>query len=150
MNGRAHPDRKEHTMKSRLAALAVVVAASLATVGSALAFDCIRVSSSLQGLQQSTTSGNWLLIDVSSGAAVQRTSETIGEPVPTAAQAECFASVYASTGQPQFFAIGIGVAGPNGVLAFRNTNTTGDGKGIDHLEDSGILAAFEVAEAACL
>lgn len=137
-------------MKSRLAALTVVVVASLATVSSALAFDCIRVSSSLQGLQQSTQSGNWLLIDVSSAAAVQRTSESIGEPVPTAAQAECFASTYAATGQPQYFAIGIGVAGPIGVLAYRNTNTTGDGKGIDHLENSGVLAAFEVAEAACL
>src|SRR6266508_4595185 len=99
-------------MKSRLAALAVAVVASLATVGSALAFDCIRVSSSLQGLQQSTQSGNWLLIDVSTAAAVQRTFETFGEPVPTTAQAECLASTYAATGQPQYIAVGIGVAGP--------------------------------------
>ena len=64
-------------MKSRLVAVTAVVIASLATVGSAFAFDCIRVSTSLQGLEQSTKSGNWLLIDVSSAAAVQRTFETI-------------------------------------------------------------------------
>jgi hypothetical protein len=43
----------------------------------------------------------------------------------------------------------IGVAGPHGVLAFNNTNTTGDGKGIDHLESSGILPAIVAATTAC-
>ena len=52
-------------MKQRvLVALAVVVLA-LVGAGSAFAFDCIRVSSSLNGLQQSTKSGNWLLFDLS-------------------------------------------------------------------------------------
>ena len=56
---------------------------------------------------------------------------------------------YASSGQPRFFALGIGVAGPNGVLAFSNTNTTSDGRGIDHLEATGIIAAADAAMAAC-
>ena len=137
-------------MRTRLATLAVVAFASLAAAGSALAFDCIRVSSSLQGLQQSTRSGNWLLVDVSTPAAVQRTFETFGEPAPTTEQAECLAETYAASGKPQYFALGIGVAGPNGVLAHRNTNTMADGKGIDLFESSGVLQAFLEAEAACL
>jgi hypothetical protein len=136
-------------MRYRLAVLVAVFAAALAVAGSAVAFDCIRVSSSLQGLQQSTKSGNWLLFDLSSGAAVQATFERIGEPVPTAQQAACFSSTYASSGQPLYWALGIGVAGPNGVLAFNNGNTTGDGKGIDHLEASGILPAVFAAATAC-
>jgi hypothetical protein len=136
-------------MRYRVVVLVIVVAASLSVVGSAGAFDCIRVSSSLEGLQQSTRSGNWLLFDLSSAAAVQRTLGDIGEPVPSTAQAQCFASAYAASGQPLFFALGIGVAGPNGVLALRNANTTGDGKGIDHLEASGILPAIFAATEAC-
>jgi hypothetical protein len=136
-------------MRYRVAALAITVAASLSVASSAGAFDCIRVSSSLQGLQQSTRSGNWLLFDVSSATAVQRTFESIGEPVPSTTQAQCFASAYGASGQPLFFALGIGVAGPNGVLAQQNTNTTGDGNGIDHLEDSGILPAVFAAAEAC-
>jgi len=137
-------------MRFRFATIAAIAVTALAGAGSAFGFDCIRVSSSLQGLEQSTRSGNWLLIDVSSAAGFQRTLESIGEPVPTDAQAQCFVSAYADTGQPVFFAIGIGVAGPNGVLARRNANSTGDGKGIDLLEHSGILPAFEAAEAACI
>jgi hypothetical protein len=136
-------------MRYRLAALATVVVASLSVAGSALGFDCIRVSSSLQGLEASTLSGNWLLFDISSASAVQRTFESIGETVPSATEAQCFASAYAASGQPLYFALGIGVAGPNGVLAHRNENTTGDGKGVDHLEASGILPAVFAAADAC-
>lgn len=136
-------------MRHRLAALAAAVIASLAVTGSAVAFDCIRVSSSLQGLQQSTRSGNWLLFDLSSVEGLQGTLARIGEPAPSDEDATCFVSVYAASEQPQFFALGIGVAGPNGVLAHRNANTTGDGKGIDHLEQSGILPAIFAAAEAC-
>jgi hypothetical protein len=135
-------------MPYRIVAIAVIVA-SLALASSAAAFDCIRVSSSLHGLQQSTKSGNWLLFDFSTAEAVQETLANIGETV-TEAEAECFAEVYGESGQPRFFALGIGVAGPNGVLAFHNaTQAMGDGKGIDHLEQSGIFAAFEAAAAEC-
>jgi hypothetical protein len=136
-------------IRYRVAALSAVVVASLALASSAAAFDCIRVSSSLEGLEQSTRSGNWLLFDLSSVGGLQRTLASIGEPVPSDEDAACFVSAYAASGQPQFFALGIGVAGPNGVLAFRNSNTTGDGKGIDHLEESGILPAIDAAVEAC-
>jgi hypothetical protein len=136
-------------MRYRFAALVAVLVASLALASSAAAFDCIRVSSSLQGLEQSTKSGNWLLFDFSSAEAVQETLANIGEEV-TAEEAACFAEVYGASGQPLYFALGIGVAGPNGVLAFRNdTQAMGDGKGIDQLEQSGILAAFEEAAGEC-
>jgi hypothetical protein len=135
-------------MPYRIVAIAVIVA-SLALASSAAAFDCIRVSSSLHGLQQSTKSGNWLLFDFSTAEAVQETLANIGETV-TEAEAECFAEVYGESGQPRFFALGIGVAGPNGVLAFHNaTQAMGDGKGIDHLVQSGNSAAFEAAAAEC-
>ena len=120
--------------RHRLTAFAAAVVASLGFAGSAVAFDCIRVSSSLQGLQESTRSGNWLLFDLGSVEGLQGTLARIGEPVPPNGDAACFVSAYAATEQPQFFALGIGVAGPNGVLAHRNTIATGDGKGIDHLE----------------
>ena len=138
-------------MKSRLALLAVAIVAALTLAGSAFAFDCIRVSASLQGLKSSTKSGNWLLFDFSTAAGTQETFATGIEQTITPAQAACFTTEYAKAGQPLFFAIGIGVAGPNGVLAHLNENTKvlSDGKGIDHLEVSGIVPAFVGASMAC-
>jgi hypothetical protein len=136
-------------IRHRLAAFAIVVVASLVAAGSAVAFDCIRVSSSLAGLEHSTRSGNWLLFDFSSVEGLQSTLARIGEPIPSDDDAACFVSVYGESGQPQFFALGIGVAGPNGMLAHRNSNTTGDGNGVDHLEASEILPAVNSAVAAC-
>jgi hypothetical protein len=53
-------------MKTRaLVGVLAVVVLALVGASSAVAFDCIRVSSSLKGLQQSTKSGNWLLFDLS-------------------------------------------------------------------------------------
>jgi hypothetical protein len=136
-------------MRFRLAALAGAIVASLALAGTAFGFDCIRVSSSLQGLQQSTKSGNWLLFDFSTVEGALQTFATLGEDV-TEEEAACFVEVYGESGQPLFFALGIGVAGPNGVLAFHNaTAAIGDGQGIDHLEATGIFAAFEEGAAAC-
>jgi hypothetical protein len=48
----------------------------LAAAGTAYAFDCIRVSSSLRGLQQSTKSGNWLLFNFGSPAGSRARSTT--------------------------------------------------------------------------
>lgn len=136
-------------MRYRLVALVAVVVASLALAGSAVAFDCIRVSSSLQGLQQSTKSGKWLLFDFSSADAVQRTFANFDEEL-TDEEAACFAEVYAESGEPLYFALGIGVAGPNGVLGWNNDNDAmGDGKGVDHLEQTGIFDAFARGEAEC-
>ena len=137
-------------MKKRVLALLALLVAALALAGSAFAFDCIRVSSSLQGLQQSTKSGNWLLFDLSSAAAVQQTAANVGETV-TIEQAACVADAYAESGLSPYFALGPDVAGPNGVLAANNPNDSvlANLKGIDHLEDSPIGAALFGALAQC-
>jgi hypothetical protein len=151
----------------RISVLVAVVVAALAVASSALAFDCIRVSSSYQGLVQSTSnSGNWTLFDFSSPAALQSTLAGFGTQL-TDEQAACGYRAYAASGQPQFFALGTGVAGGKktstnsqgtraaadgfGVIAWNNRNLTvlGDGKGIDHLEASGIFPALMDAAAHC-
>ena len=137
-------------MRHRFAVLTTVVIGALALAGSAVAFDCVRVSSSLQGLKQSTKSGNWLLFDFSSATGVQETLASVEEAVPTTAQANCFVAEYGESGQPVFFALGVGVAGKNGVLAHRNDgDSMGNGKGIDHLESSRIFPAIFAAAEAC-
>lgn len=140
-------DSNKLVLRSSVALAALVL--SLAVTSTAMAFDCIRVSSSLQGLEQSARSGKWFVFDLSSVSGLQRTLEAIGETVPTDEQAACFVSAYAQSGQPRFFAVGFGVAGPNGVLAWHNVRTVADGKGIDHLEASGIVPAADAAAAAC-
>ena len=135
--------------------LAVVVRRCLGE-GSAFAFDCIRVSSSLQGLQHSTKSGNWLVFDLSTpdglpGVAGRDRRRVTGE------QAPCGAGRTPNR-DSCYFAIGIGVAGgenenssAGGVLAHNNPNASvlGNGKGIDHLEESGIFPALEAAAVTC-
>jgi hypothetical protein len=144
-------------MKQRLSVGVAVFVLALAGAGSAFAFDCIRVSSSLQGLQQSTKSGKWLLFDLSSAEAFQQTLSQIGVDL-TDEEAACGSEAYAESGQPLYFALGIGVAGgenenasAGGVLAHNNPNATvlGDGKGIDHFEESGIIPALEAAAVTC-
>ncbi len=140
-------------MKQRLGLVLAVLALALVGTGSALAFDCIRVSSSLTGLQQSTTSGHWALFDLSSGAALQQSLATLGEEI-TSAQADCASDAYKAAGEdlPLYFALGLGVAGPNGVLAHNNPNeesVLADLRGIDHLEDSPIGAALFGAAEEC-
>jgi hypothetical protein len=154
-------------MTRGLAALAAATVIALAVTASAFAFDCIRVSTSYQGLVQSTShSGNWTLFDFSSPAALQATLAGFGSDV-TADQAACGYAAYAASGQPQFFALGTGVAGGKktstasqgaragadgfGVIAWNNQNLTvlGDGKGIDHLEASGIFPALMAAADEC-
>ena len=144
-------------MKHRFALVVAVLALGLIGVGSAAAFDCIRVSSSLQGLKQSTKSGNWLLFDLSTAPGVQETFANISEGalVISDEQASCFVDAYAASGQPRFWALGIGVAGGEhggpGVLAGHNPNegVLSNGKGIDHFEDSGIIPAVFGAADAC-
>jgi hypothetical protein len=146
-------------MKHRFSALLALVLVSLTITGSAFAFDCIRVSSSHQGLVQSTShSGKWLLFDLSSGPALQQTLGGAAGLSLTDEQAACIADAYAATGQPLYFALGTGVAGGNnpnsaagGVIAHNNPNTgvLGNGKGIDHLDDSPILPALFGAAESC-
>lgn len=126
-----------------------VAVAALVGAQSAAAFDCIRVSSSVTGMNASEHSGHWFTIDVSTREAVQQTFTVLGDPVPTDEQADCFVASYAATGDPDHFAIGQGVGGPRGVLAWRNTTTVGDGRGIDHLEASSIVGSYLAAIEAC-
>jgi hypothetical protein len=151
----------------RIPVLVAVVVAALAVASSALAFDCIRVSSSYQGLVQSTSnSGNWTLFDFSSPAALKSSLAIFGTDL-TDDQALCGYTAYAASGQPQFFALGTGVAAGKktstnsqgaraaadgfGVIAWNNKNLTvlGDGKGIDHLEATGIFPALMRAAEQC-
>ena len=137
-------------MKHRLGALFALFVLALALAGSAFAFDCIRVSSSLQGLKNSTKSGNWGLFDLSSGASAQQSLGNIGITL-TNTEADCLSQTYLEAGVSPYFALGVGVAGPNGVLAHSNPkdNVLGDLKGIDHLDDSPIGAALFGAAAEC-
>jgi hypothetical protein len=138
-------------MMRRTLAVVAVTACSLFAATSAYGHDCIRVSSSHQGLISSSShGGRWLLFDFSSVAATTQTLATIEVPA-TQAQIACFVPAYAATGQPQFFALGIGVAGKNGVLAHNNPNdrVLSDGHGIDHFEDSPILPAIFASAGGC-
>jgi hypothetical protein len=138
-------------MMRRMVAILAIVASSLFAATSAYGHDCIRVSSSHQGLISSTShGGRWLLFDFSSVSATTQTLQRIEVPA-TAAQIACFVPAYAATGQPQFFALGIGVAGPNGVLAHNNPNdrVLGDGHGIDHFDDSPIVSAIIASAGGC-
>ena len=144
-------------MKQRvLVGLAVVVLA-LVGASSAFAFDCIRVSSSLNGLKQSTKSGNWLLFDLSTPEAFQESLTLFGVTL-TDEQAACGTTAYAESGEPLYFALGIGVAaGENenasagGVLAHNNPNLSvlSNGKGIDHFEETGVIPALIAAAETC-
>lgn len=135
-------------------AIAIVAAVFGAMATEASAFDCIRVSSSLQGLRNSTRSGNWVLYDLSSPSAVQATAAQFGLSI-SIAKATCVAEHYATYGVTPYFAQGFGVAGGRtgngpGVLAWRAPVTVlSDLRGIDHLDDSPVGQAFFGSLFAC-
>jgi hypothetical protein len=146
-------------MKHRLALFIGVAVVALTVTSSALAFDCMRVSSSARGLQQSASnSGMWLYFDMSDGGnGVAQILDFFG--VPTSA-APCFQAAYdsaraANPKLPLYFALGTGVAGGNtngpGVLAHHNPNDNvlSNGTGIDHFDDT-VQPVFEAAAPGCL
>lgn len=144
-------------MKRRLALLVGVVAVALALSSSAWAFDCMRVSSSLQGLQQSTAnSGNWLYFDMTaSGTGVAEVLDFFEISV-TPAQLACFQSAYDASSAPKYFALGIGVAGASGkghgpdVIAHKAPDKVlMNGTGIEHFDDT-VLPVFLSAAPGCL
>jgi hypothetical protein len=145
-------------MKHRLALLVGVMVVALTLASSALAFDCMRVSSSAQGLQQSATnSGRWLAFDMTdSGNGITQILEFFGAPTELA---PCLQSAYdsavaANPKLPLYFALGIGVAGGltngPGVLAHNNPNDNvlSNGTGIDHFDDT-VLPVLEAALPGC-
>lgn len=146
-------------MKHRFSLFIGVAVAALVMSSSALAFDCMRVSSSAQGLQQSAgNSGKWIYFDMTDGGnGVTEILTFFG--VPTSA-APCFQAAYdaavaANPTLPEYFALGNGVAGGNsngpGVLAHNNPNTNvlSNGTGIDHFDDT-VLPVFLGAAQTCL
>ena len=148
-------------MKHRLTVVIAVVAVSLTMTGSALAFDCMRVSSSKQGLQQSASnSGMWLDFDMTpGGGGTAQILDFFGIPY-TSTQLACFQNAY-TTAQasnpalPTYFALGVGVAGGKtgngpGVLAHNAPDKVlSNGTGIDHFDDT-VLPVFEAAAPTCL
>src|SRR5690349_897480 len=119
-------------MKHRFALFAAVTALALALTGTAFAHDCMRVSSSMQGLQQSSAhGGNWLYFDMTDGGnGVPQILTFFNAPTDPTTVA-CFQSAYdqarvANSALPKYFAIGIGVAGGDthgsGVIAWHNPN----------------------------
>lgn len=143
-------------MKLRLTAVLACASVALVVAGAAAAFDCVRVSSSWEGLQQSTRSGNWIAFNMSSAAAVDQTFQSIFDTSLPADVADCIATHYSGYGVSPYFALGVGVAGGRsgngiGVLAWHNKNdqVLGNLKGIDHLEDSPIGAALFGSLGAC-
>jgi hypothetical protein len=137
----------------KVAILVASMTAALAFVAGAYADDCMRVSSSLQGLQQSTKSGNWLAFDMTDGGnGVAMVVGFFGLP---STSVPCFQSAYDASDAPRYFAIGVGVAGAragNGphVLAHNAPDTVlTNGTGIDHFDDA-VLPVFLNAAPSCL
>ena len=137
-------------MRHRLTAILAVCITTLALAGAAFAHDCMRISASLNGLQHSAGSGQWLLFDFSSADGVKQTFANVFEEELTDAQANCMATEYAKANLPLAFDLGISDSGI-GVRAHnnKNTNVLSNNKGIDHLEDSPIVPAVFAAGDAC-
>lgn len=142
-------------MKHRFVAVLAVLVVTLTITGSALGFDCIRVSSSPQGLQQSTKSGNWLAFNMTpGGGGVAQVLGFFGISV-TSSQLACFQNAYSASSAPKYFALGVGVAGGKtghgpGVLAHKAPDKVlMNGTGIDHLDDT-VVPVFLAAVPTCL
>ena len=143
-------------MKRRVAVLLAAIVAVFAMTTAALANDCMRVSSSLQGLQSSTKSGNWLAFNMTDGGGgiQQLFTAFTGSPIDQGA-VDCFQAAYDASSAPRYFALGVGVAGSSGsgkgpgVLAHNAPEKVlTNGTGIDHLDDT-VLPVLE-ANFGCL
>ena len=145
-------------MKHRFVVVVGAAVAALTLAGSAFAFDCMRVSASAQGLQQSAdNSGMWIYFDMTDGG--NGVSEILAHFGLPAATAPCFQAAYdaavsANPALPLYFALGNGVAGGKnggpGVLAHNNPNSEvlANGTGIDHFDDT-VLPVFLAALPSC-
>lgn len=133
-------------MKLRIAAVAALSVGAVAlTASPAYAWDCIRVSGSQQGLQQSTKSGNWEYLTIQD--LVQGGVDAGAVP---AEAVPCLLSTWSALGEPSYFAIGIGVAGARGAQQSGHLTDQDffelaknapakvmvNGKGVDHLDDA--------------
>jgi hypothetical protein len=148
-------------MKHRFAAFVGVAVLALTLTGAAFAHDCMRVSSSPQGLQQSASNGgNWIYFDMTDGGnGIPQILSFFGLPSDPLTVA-CFQTAYdqavAQTPTlPLYFDLGNGVAGGNtngpGTLAWHNKNAKvlSNGTGIDHF-DNTVLPVLQAAAPGCL
>lgn len=148
-------------MKQRLAVLIGVAIVALTVASSALAFDCMRVSSSPQGLQQSASKGGmWIYFDMTDGGnGIPEILGFFGLPTDPGTVA-CFQTAYdqavaTNPTLPLYFDLGNGVAGGNhngpGVLAHNNPNSRvlSNGTGIEHFDDT-VLPVLLAALPGCL
>ena len=130
---------------SRIAAVAGIAGAVVAASAPAYAWDCIRVSGSQQGLQQSSQNGQWMYMtfdDLVAGG--------VAEGFLDASQVDCVTAAWAALGEPEYFAIGGGVAGARGAMQSGHMSDSDffelaknaplkvmvNGKGVDHLDDA--------------
>ena|SRR2546423_1407878 len=140
-------------MKHRVLPVLAALVVALTVTGSALAFDCMRVSSSQQGLLQSTKSGNWLYFDMTNGTGIATILEFDGVPA-TQSQIDCLQAAYSASSAPRYFALGVGVAGGKtgngpGVLAHNAPDQVlTNGTGIEHLDET-VLPVLEAAAPGC-
>lgn len=140
-------------MKHRVLPVLAAIAVALTLTGSALAFDCMRVSSSQQGLLQSTKSGNWLYFNMTDGTGIAQLL-AFDEIPATQGQIGCLQTAYSASNAPRYFALGVGVAGGRtfhgpGVLAHNAPDKVlMNGTGIDHLDDT-VLPVLEAAAPGC-
>lgn len=133
--------------RALIAAAGLAVAGIVVSASPAFAWDCIRVSSSQQGLMQSSQNGQWeyMTIDNLIQGGIQ-------DGYIDATQAPCLKQEWAALGEPQYFAIGAGVAGAGAKGAQKSGHITDqsffelaknapvkvmvNGKGVDHLDDA--------------
>ena len=145
-------------MKHRFALLIGVAVIALTLASSAFAFDCMRVSSSANGLRQSAgNSGMWIYFDMTdTGNGMAQILDFFGvdESFAPCLQAAYDQAVAANPALPRYFALGNGVAGGNhngpAVLAHNNPNgrVLSNGTGIEHFDDT-VLPVILAAAPGC-
>jgi hypothetical protein len=142
-------------MKTRATVVVAGIAAAVVGIsaGPAAAWDCIRVSGSQHGLQQSTKSGNWEYFTIDDFV-----SGGVKEGYLTEAEAPCVVAAWKASGERSYFAMGGGVAGARGAGESGHMSEDADffelaknapvevmvdGHGVDHLMDALMYYAGE-------
>lgn len=133
-----------HARRS-LTVIGAIGAFAFAAASPAYAYDCIRVSSSPQGLQHSSANGQWIYLTIDN-----LLQGGVDEGFITAAQVPCLKAEWTRLGEPTAFDIGGGVAGAKGAQQSGHISDADffelaknaplkvvvNGKGVDHLDDA--------------
>lgn len=135
-------------VRRAMTVVAAMGAFGVAAASPAYAYDCIRVSSSPQGLQHSSANGQWIYLaidDLLQGG--------VDEGFISAGQVPCLKAAWTQLGEPTAFDIGGGVAGAKGAQQSGHISDADffelaknaplkvvvNGKGVDHLDDALML-----------